>query len=105
MDEAQTRIRIEVVLTEAEKDIIEFLDSRDIPRATQIKMSLRDQIQRKDAEKFDERVRRLLYEAVAEVNGDKQIDYKKAFFREKAEKEQLAGELAKLRDAIRRLIS
>lgn len=102
--ELPSKLRVEVVLTEVDADIIEYLETNDIPRATQIKMSLRSQIQRKQDEQIDERIKRILYDALADVSRDTPSDYKQAWLREKAEKEQLADELEQLRESLRRLM-
>ena len=61
-----TKLRTDVILTEAEQDIIDFLLASDIPRATHYKIAMRAYMQRKEDEQFDERVKRLLSEALAE---------------------------------------
>ncbi|MCY9546761.1 hypothetical protein [Lysinibacillus xylanilyticus] len=61
-----TKLRIEVVLTEADADIIEFIQSSSVPRATQFKLAMREKMQRREEEKFDTRVKRLLDEVLAQ---------------------------------------
>lgn len=61
-----TKLRIEVVLTEADADIIEFIQSSSVPRATQFKLAMREKIQRREEEKFDVRVKRLLDEVLTQ---------------------------------------
>jgi len=61
-----TKLRVEVVLTDADADIIEYLTKHDIPRATQFKNAIREKMQRREEEQFDERVKRLLGEVIAE---------------------------------------
>lgn len=61
-----TKLRIEVVLTEADADIIEFIQSSSVPRATQFKLAIREKMQRREEEKFDSRVKRLLDEVLAQ---------------------------------------
>lgn len=61
-----TKLRVEVVLTDADADIIEYLEKHDIPRATQFKNAIREKMQRREEEQFDERVKRLLGEVLAE---------------------------------------
>ncbi len=60
------KMRVEVVLTEADIDIIEFIESNTTPRATQFKVAMRAYIQRQEEERFDVRVKRLLNEVMAE---------------------------------------
>jgi len=60
-----TKLRVEVVLTDADADIIEYLSKHDIPRATQFKNAIRERMQRREEEQFDERVKRLLGEVMA----------------------------------------
>lgn len=61
-----TKLRVEVVLTDADADIIEYLAKHDIPRATQFKNAIREKMQRREEEQFDERVKRLLGEVLTE---------------------------------------
>lgn len=61
-----TKLRIEIVLTDADADLIEYITSKDIPRATQFKNAMREKIARREEEQFDERVKRLLGEVLAE---------------------------------------
>lgn len=102
--ELPSKLRVEVVLTEADTDIIEYLETNDMPRATQIKMSIRSQIQRKQDEQIDDRIKRLLYDAIADVSRDTPSDYKQAWLNEKAEKERLALELEQLKESLRQLM-
>lgn len=62
----EKKLRVEVVLTEADADIIEFIQASNVPRATQFKLAMREKMQRRDEEKFDERVKRLLDEVIAD---------------------------------------
>jgi len=64
--EIKDKLRVEIVLTEADADIIEFIEKNDMPRATLFKVAMRSYIQRQDEERFDERVKRLLNEVLAE---------------------------------------
>lgn len=58
--------RIEVVLTEADADIIEFIEKSTMPRATQFKVAMRAFMKQQEEERFDVRVKRLLDEVLAE---------------------------------------
>lgn len=60
-----TKLRTDVFLNEADQDIIDFLLDSDIPRATHYKIAMRAYMQRKEDEKFDERVKRLLTDVMA----------------------------------------
>ena len=60
------KIRVEVVLTEADIDIIEFIESNTTPRATQFKIAMRAFMKQQEEERFDVRVKRLLNEVMAE---------------------------------------
>lgn len=80
-----TKIRIELVLTDADADLIEYISRTDVPRATQFKNAMREKIARREEEQFDERVKRLLGEAlkeqrlnappVAKVEGKKRLGF------------------------------
>lgn len=60
-----TRIRTEIVLTDADSDIIEFIEKNDMQRATLFKVAMRAYMKRQEEEQFDERVKRLLNEVLA----------------------------------------
>lgn len=62
----EKKLRIEIRLTDADEDIIEFLSKSDVPRATQFKNAMRAYMNRKEEEQFDTRVKRLLSEVIAE---------------------------------------
>lgn len=55
-----TKIRVEVVLTDADVDIIEEMQASGMQRATFFKSAVRANMKRKEEERFDERVKRLL---------------------------------------------
>jgi len=57
-----TKIRIEIVLTEADVDIIE-----EMQRATFFKMAARSYMRNKEEERFDVRVKRLFDESLAQL--------------------------------------
>lgn len=57
-------LRTEIVLTDAEQDMIDFIVDSGIPRATLFKTAMRAYMQRKEEEQFDERVKRLLTEVI-----------------------------------------
>lgn len=58
--------RVEVVLTEADEDIMEFMSRSTMPRATQFKVAMRLYMRHQEEERFDIRVKRLLDEVLAE---------------------------------------
>lgn len=58
--------RVEVVLTDADIDIIEFIEKSTMQNATQFKVAMRAYMQRQEEERFDVRVKRLLTEVLAE---------------------------------------
>lgn len=60
------RLRTEIVLTDADADIIEFIEKHDMPRATLFKVAMRSYMKRQEEERFDERVKRLLNDVLAE---------------------------------------
>lgn len=60
------RIRTDVILTDADQDIIDFIQDRNIPRATLFKTAMRYYMNRKEEEKFDDRVKRLLNDVLEE---------------------------------------
>lgn len=103
-----SKMRVEVVLTEVDADIIEYLEMRDIPKATQIKVSIREEIKRKLSankdEELDDRIKRLLHDTMLSISNDVPGDYKQAWLHEKAEKERLAEELETLQESLRQLI-
>ena len=61
-----TRLRIEVLLTDADEDIIEFITSNKTPRSAQFKNAMRVYMKNKTEEQFDVRVKRLLSEVISE---------------------------------------
>lgn len=62
-----TRQRVEVLLTDADEDIIEFIKNNDkTPRSALFKNAMRSYMNRKTEEQFDVRVKRLLSEVIAE---------------------------------------
>lgn len=60
------KIRVELVLTESDIDIIEEMQSSGLQRATFFKMATRSYMRNKEEERFDERVKRLLSEVIAQ---------------------------------------
>ena len=60
------KLRTEIVLTDADSDIIEFIEKSDMQRATLFKLAMRWYMQHQQEERFDERVKRLLNEVLAE---------------------------------------
>lgn len=62
-----TKIRIEVVLTEADVDIIEEMQASGMQRATFFKMAARSYMRNKEEERFDVRVKRLFDESLAQL--------------------------------------
>lgn len=66
-----TKLRVEVVLTEADADIIEEMQASGLQRATFFKMAARAYMRHKEEEQFDVRVKRLFDETLAQlgVNG------------------------------------
>lgn len=63
---AEKKLRTDVFLTEADQDIIDFINASNIPRATLFKMAMRAYMNRKEEEKFDERVERILKKVIAQ---------------------------------------
>lgn len=61
-----TKLRIEVLLTDADEDIIEFIKANNTPRSAQFKNAMRSYMKRQTEEQFDLRVKRLLNEVIAE---------------------------------------
>lgn len=61
------KIRIEVVLTEADVDIIEEMQASGMQRATFFKMAARSYMRNKEEERFDARVKRLFDESLAQL--------------------------------------
>ena len=61
-----TKLRVEVVLTEADVDIIEEMQASGLQRATFFKMAVRAYMRHKEGEQFDVRVKRLLGEVLAQ---------------------------------------
>lgn len=72
--------RVEVVLTDADIDIIEFIESNSMQNATIFKVAMRAYIQRQEEERFDVRVKRLLTEVLADrgevVSAPKKVESK-----------------------------
>lgn len=72
--------RVEVVLTEADIDIIEFIEKSTMQNATQFKVAMRAYMQRQEEERFDVRVKRLLDEVLSErgevVSSPKKVESK-----------------------------
>lgn len=64
-----TKMRIEVLLTDADEDIIEFITSNNTPRSAQFKNAMRYMMRGKGEEQFDVRVKRLLGEVLAQNGG------------------------------------
>ena len=62
---AKQKLRTDVILTDAEQDIIDFVLASDIPRATLFKIAMRTYMNRQEEEQFDERVKRLLTDVLA----------------------------------------
>ena len=60
-------MRIEVVLTEADVDIIEEMQASGMQRATFFKMAARSYMRNKEEERFDVRVKRLFDESLAQL--------------------------------------
>ena len=61
-----TKLRIEVLLTDADEDIIEFIKSNNTPRSAQFKNAMRVYMKHQKEEQFDERVKRLLNDVLEE---------------------------------------
>lgn len=61
-----TQLKTEVILKDYEQDMIDFVLESGLPRATLFKKALRDMMNRKKEEDFDERVKRLLNEVISE---------------------------------------
>jgi len=61
-----TKLRIEVLLTDADEDIIEFVTASKVPRSAQFKNAMRAYMKQQTEEQFDVRVKRLLSEVIAE---------------------------------------
>lgn len=68
-----TKIRIEVVLTEADVDIIEEMQASGMQRATFFKMAARSYMRNKEEERFDVRVKRLFDESLAQLSISKPV--------------------------------
>lgn len=68
-----TLLRVEVLLTEADEDIIEFIKESKTPRSAQFKNAMRAYMRGKDEEKVDVRVKRLITELLAEQGVNKTI--------------------------------
>lgn len=102
--EIPSRLRVEVVFTEVDADLVEYLEMNDMPRASQIKMALRAQIQRVEEEELDKRIERLLHGVISEISRNTPTDFKQAWLREMEEKERLAKELEELKGSLKQLI-
>lgn len=61
----KNQLRTDVILTESEQDMIDFIVASGIPRATLFKNAMRAYMNRKEEEQFDERVKRLLTDVLA----------------------------------------
>lgn len=61
-----TKLRIEVLLTDADEDIIEFVTASKVPRSAQFKNAMRAYMKHQTEEQFDVRVKRLLSEVISE---------------------------------------
>lgn len=61
-----TQLKTEVILKDHEQDMIDFIQNSGMQRATLFKKALREMMNRKKEEEFDERVKRLLNEVIAE---------------------------------------
>lgn len=74
------KLRVEIVLTDADADIIEFIEKSTMPRATQFKVAMRAHMKRQEEERFDVRVKRLLTEVLADrgevVSSPKKVESK-----------------------------
>lgn len=64
--EKKHKLRTDIFLTEADQDMIDFILDSGIQRATLFKMAMRAYMNRKEEEKFDERVERLLKKVIAQ---------------------------------------
>lgn len=62
----EKKLRTDVFLTEADQDIIDFINASNIPRATLFKIAMRAYINRKEEEKFDARVERILKKVITQ---------------------------------------
>ena len=61
-----TRLRTEIILTDEDIDIIEAIEQSGMKRASFFRYVAREHIRRKEEERFDERVKRLLTEVLAD---------------------------------------
>lgn len=68
-----TLLRVEVLLTDADEDIIEFITSNNTPRSAQFKNAMRAYMRGKDEEQVDVRVKRIISELLAEQGVNKPI--------------------------------
>lgn len=68
-----TKLRIEVLLTDADEDIIEFITSNNTPRSAQFKNAMRVYMRNKTEEQFDLRVKRILTEVISEKGVSTQV--------------------------------
>lgn len=64
-----TKLRVEVLLSDADEDIIEFIQSNNTPRSAQFKNAMRAYMKNQKEEQFDLRVKRLIKELIAENGG------------------------------------
>lgn len=102
--DTNSRVRVEIVLSGSDKDILDYLNENVEPRATQFKNAMRAYMKGKtvDGEEIEGRIRRVMTETLREVSSV-DLGFKRAFELERAEKERLAAELELLRSSLRRL--
>ena len=62
----EKKLRTEIVLTDADADIIAEIEASGLQRATFFKMAAREYARLKNEEQFDARVERLLHKVLAE---------------------------------------
>lgn len=67
------RVRIEVVLTEADQDIIDYLEGVKGPRSSHFKTAMRSYMYRSDENILDRRVKRIVNEMLKERGADIQV--------------------------------
>lgn len=68
-----TLLRVEVLLTEADEDIIEFIKASKTPRSAQFKNAMRSYMHGKAEEQVDVRVKRLIGELLAEQGVNRSV--------------------------------
>lgn len=61
-----TRLRTEIILTDEDIDIIEAIEQSGMKRASFFRYVAREYLRRKEDEKADERIKRLINELLAE---------------------------------------